>query len=72
MAPHGKTGPAIAPARFTIHSGYLQKRATTETPQSIGGVGGYVGLLDSSFRWKPMRQMKQRFASSYVLYFGNW
>jgi hypothetical protein len=72
MAPHGKTGPCnrVSPAS-TVPATFING-ATTETPQSIGGVGGNVGLLDGSVSWKSMRQMKQRFASSYVLYFGNW
>ncbi len=73
MAPHGKTGPCnrTSPASPSIPATF-RNGATTETPQSIGGVGGYVGLLDSSVSWKPMRQMKERYASSYDLYRGNW
>jgi prepilin-type N-terminal cleavage/methylation domain-containing protein len=73
MAPHGKTGPCnrTSPGSPTTPATFINN-ATTETPQTIGGVGGNVGLLDSSVSWKSMKQMKQRFASSYVLYFGNW
>jgi prepilin-type N-terminal cleavage/methylation domain-containing protein len=73
MAPHGKTGPCnrISPASPTTPATFIND-ATTETPQSIGGAGGNVGLLDGSVSWKRMKQMKQQFASSYVIYWGNW
>ncbi|MGD0260496.1 MAG: prepilin-type N-terminal cleavage/methylation domain-containing protein [Verrucomicrobiota bacterium] len=72
MAPHGKAGPcnntsaaSTTPATFIINS-------TDVTPQSIGEAGGNVGLLDGSVSWKSMKQMQQRYASSYILYYGNW
>jgi prepilin-type N-terminal cleavage/methylation domain-containing protein len=72
MAPHGKAGPcnrassaSSDPATFIITS-------ANETPESIGSAGGNVGHLDGSVEWKRMREMKQRYASSYVLYWGNW
>jgi hypothetical protein len=73
MAPHGKAGPCnrTSPASPTTPATF-RNDATTETPQSIGGVGGNVGLLDGSVSWKNMRQMKQRYASSYIYYYGNW
>ena len=73
MAPHGKTGPcnrSNPPSQPTPVT--FINNATTETPQSIGAVGGNVGLLDGSVSWKNMRQMHQRFASSYILYYGDW
>jgi prepilin-type N-terminal cleavage/methylation domain-containing protein len=72
-APHGKTGPInrTSPASPAIPATF-RNDATIETPQTTGGVGGNVGLLDGSVSWKNMRQMKQRFASSYILYYGNW
>ena len=74
MAPHGKTGPKnrTSPASPNIPATFINGAAATDTPQSIGGVGGNVGLLDGSVTWKNMRQMRQRFASSYTLYYGNW
>ena len=71
MAPHCKNGPftRTSPGSQTIPATFINNR-TTETPQSVGAVGGNVGLLDGSVAWKNMRQMKQRFASSYVLYYG--
>ena len=72
MAPHGKTGPinrtsaaSSVPATFQIISG-------SETPWDLGGVGGNVGFLDSSVLWKTKGQMHQRYASSYVAYWGYW
>ena len=74
MAPHGKTGPInrtssaspSVPATFQIVS------VLTDTPWTIGGVGGNVGFLDSSVIWKSKGQMQQRFASSYFAYWGYW
>jgi prepilin-type N-terminal cleavage/methylation domain-containing protein len=73
MAPHCKTGPyqRTSPASPTIAATFINN-ATTETPKSIGAVGGNVGLLDGSVSWKSIKQMAQRYASSYVLYYGNW
>lgn len=73
MAPHCKTGPyqRTSPGSPNIAATFIND-ATTETPQSVGAVGGNVGLLDGSVSWKRMKQMKQQFASSYVIYWGNW
>ncbi len=68
MAPHGKTGPCNRNNATFIRT----NPALNETPESIGGVGGNVGRLDSSVEWVPMKRMKKRYASSYVLYYGNW
>jgi prepilin-type N-terminal cleavage/methylation domain-containing protein len=66
MAPHGKNGPCNRNgATFIRTSG-------DETPQSIGAVGGHDGYLDGSVLWLRLQQMKQRNASSYTLYYGNW
>jgi prepilin-type N-terminal cleavage/methylation domain-containing protein len=73
MAPHCKTGPyqRTSPGSPNIAATFIND-ATTETPQSVGAVGGNVGLLDGSVSWKRMKQMKQQYASSYVTYWGNW
>jgi prepilin-type N-terminal cleavage/methylation domain-containing protein/prepilin-type processing-associated H-X9-DG protein len=73
MAPHGKAGPCnrISPAS-TVPATFINNASATDTPQSIGGVGGNVGFLDGSVTWKNMRQMQQRYASSYILYYGDW
>jgi len=66
MAPHGKAGPCDRNGATFIRSDRL------ETPASIGGMGGNVGRLDGSVAWVPMRAMKNRRASSYSGYEGNW
>ena len=73
MAPHCKTGPyqRTSSGSQNIAATFIND-ATTETPKSVGGVGGNVGLLDGSVSWKNMKQMVQRYASSYVLYYGYW
>jgi prepilin-type N-terminal cleavage/methylation domain-containing protein len=66
MAPHGKAGPCN-------ESGATFRRGNgTETPESIGGVGGNVGRMDGSVAWLAIKKMKKRYASSYILYYGNW
>jgi prepilin-type N-terminal cleavage/methylation domain-containing protein len=71
MAPHGKTGPInLTSAASTIPATFIS--GSTHTPKSLGGVGGNAGLLDGSVSWKTMKQMSQRFASSYVYYYGYW
>ncbi|MGI8965998.1 MAG: hypothetical protein ACR2H1_07920 [Limisphaerales bacterium] len=67
FAPHGKSGPIQRNGRT-----FITTRVGNETPQSIGGVGGNVGYLDGSVVWKKMAQMKTNYASSYILYLGNW
>lgn len=73
-APHGRTGPMnrTSPASPNIPATFINNAAATDTPQSIGGAGGNVGLLDGSVAWKNMRQMHRRYASSYSGYFGYW
>jgi prepilin-type N-terminal cleavage/methylation domain-containing protein len=72
MAPHGKTGPRnrISPASPNVPATFIN--GSTETPEQIGAAGGNVALLDGSISWKNIKQMRKRFASSYVLYYGNW
>jgi hypothetical protein len=31
-----------------------------------------VGFLDGSVTWLSLKKMKARYASSYILYYGNW
>ncbi len=73
MAPHGKTGPInrASGASPTV-SATFQSVTTVETPWGIGGVGGNVGFLDSSVIWKSKLQRQQRYASSYIAYWGYW
>jgi prepilin-type N-terminal cleavage/methylation domain-containing protein len=66
MAPHGRQGPCNeAGATF-------RRTGPPLTPIDIGGVGGNVGYLDCHVDWININKMKQRYASSYVLYWGYW
>ncbi len=66
MAPHGRTGPCNRNGATFIRT------TGNEEPEDIGAVGGHDGYLDGSVQWLKLYQMKQRYASSYVLYYGNW
>jgi hypothetical protein len=66
MAPHCKTGP-YAPSGATWNWGN-----GTETPEKVGAEGGNVGRLDGSVAWVKIKNMRRRYASSYILYYGNW
>ncbi len=71
--PHCKSGPYQRPSPGAVVSAtFINNASGGETPVSRGATGGNVGLLDGSVSWVPIRQMKQRFASSYVLYYGMW
>jgi prepilin-type N-terminal cleavage/methylation domain-containing protein len=52
FAPHGKGGPIMEGGNAANPS------AGGVTPDTIGAVGGNVGLLDGSVSWKPIGQMK--------------
>jgi prepilin-type N-terminal cleavage/methylation domain-containing protein len=66
MVPHCKTGPKLFNgATWGWGNG-------TETPTGLGASGGNVGYLDGSVVWIALSKMKKRYASSYVLYYGNW
>lgn len=68
MAPHRATGPfQVNGATFT-----RALSATLSDPRKAGAAGGNVGYLDGSARWFNVRAMTNRYASSYVLYFGLW
>jgi prepilin-type N-terminal cleavage/methylation domain-containing protein len=71
--PHCRNGPynRTSPGSPTMPATFIND-ATTETPRTVGGAGGNVGLLDGSVSWKTMKQMGQRYASSYLLYYGYW
>ncbi len=71
--PHCKTGPyQRTSAGSTVAATFINDAAAGQTPVTMGGVGGNVGLLDSSVAWVKMSNMKQRYASSYILYYGMW
>jgi hypothetical protein len=67
MAPHGANGPILIGGQTFDGSA-----PGGSTPQKIGGVGGNTAHLDGSIAWTNMRNMKTNYASSYVLYYGNW
>jgi len=68
MAPHTKGGPFLQNgASFT-----RALNATWSDSSKVGAAGGNVGFLDGSARWHTLKQMKKRYASSYVLYWGYW
>lgn len=67
IAPHGATGAAIVPRSLPAIG------ATQATDSAgIGAVGGNIGYLDSSVRWRNMNQMQTWSASSTLDSFGNW
>jgi prepilin-type N-terminal cleavage/methylation domain-containing protein/prepilin-type processing-associated H-X9-DG protein len=73
MAPHGKGGPINrTSAASPSVAATFQIVSDPNTPWDIGGVGGNVGFLDGSVSWKSKSQMRQRYASSYIAYFGYW
>jgi hypothetical protein len=52
FAPHGKGGPIMEGNNAANPS------AGGSTPDTIGAVGGNIGLLDNSVSWKPISQMR--------------
>lgn len=64
--PHTKSGAILSRNNFYFYA------APPRTPAAFGAVGGNVGYLDASVRWKPIKQMRTNQASSYVYYWGNW
>ena len=60
--PHGKTGPigtrrpAGDPSVVTLTGPYVQG-ILGKPPERLGAVGGNVGLLDGSVKWKRIQQM---------------
>ena len=59
LAPHTARGPVVREENyFDAHAD-----AYNQTPESIGGQGGNIGLLDGSASWKPIKQMKPYRAS---------
>jgi len=66
MAPHGKNGPC------NDNGATFRRSNAGLTPISIGAVGGNVGFLDGHVDWLKTSRMKQRYASSYLLYYGYW
>lgn len=59
LAPHTARGAIVREENYFD----ANVEAYNQTPQSIGGQGGNVGLLDGSAAWKPIQQMKAYRAS---------
>lgn len=59
LAPHTARGPVVREEDYFD----ANVEAYNQTPQSIGGQGGNVGLLDGSASWKFIQQMKPYRAS---------
>ena len=72
MAPHTKGGPYQVPSANGSSTFTRALSATLSDPSKVGAVGGNVGLLDGSARWHTLKQLKKRYASSYILYYGYW
>jgi prepilin-type N-terminal cleavage/methylation domain-containing protein len=68
-APHGKAGPCnrVSPASTTPAT-FINNAGASDTPWTLGGEGGNVGLLDGSVSWKQARNMRPCYGSSYDLY----
>jgi type II secretory pathway pseudopilin PulG len=64
--------PHTARGAPSYNGGTLTYFTTVKTPVQEGAQGGNVGYLDGSIIWKPVRQMKTNYASSYVYYYGLW
>ncbi len=65
-APHRSTGPWLRNGVTFINT------AGSETPETVGGEGGNLGLLDGSVSWVKRAKWRQRYASSYQLYYAFW
>ena len=70
-APHARNGP-VTWSTGGVVSTFTTSATGSQTPGSVGEVGGNVGHLDGSVLWKNLRDMKTNYASSYILYFGTW
>jgi prepilin-type N-terminal cleavage/methylation domain-containing protein len=72
IVPHRKNGGLYDPGKNGGSSIVESIPWVNMTPTTIGAEGGNVGHLDGSVAWVPIRQMKTRYASSYILYYANW
>ena len=63
--PHGKSGPMNQNNQTFI-------TGSTLSPQQAGAAGGNFGLLDGSVSWVNIYNMRQRYGSSYTLYFVDF
>jgi prepilin-type N-terminal cleavage/methylation domain-containing protein len=70
--PHGKAG-AIQGAQRDANGFLVLRGVNGKPPARLGAVGGNVGLLDGSVRWKPIKQMDSfRIYNGPGSYYGNW
>lgn len=66
IAPHGKNGPIRDGLSSMIRAGGGLPSA------DLGAVGGNVGYMDGSVRWKRIRDMQPHVASHGDIYVGSW
>ncbi|MGA2177186.1 MAG: type II secretion system protein [Verrucomicrobiota bacterium] len=69
---HRKNGGLYDPSLHQGSSIVESLPFVNETPTQLGTEGGNVGHLDGSVIWTPIKQMKQRYASSYIAYYADW
>jgi prepilin-type N-terminal cleavage/methylation domain-containing protein/prepilin-type processing-associated H-X9-DG protein len=55
-----------------FNGGTITYFPTHKTPIQEGAQGGNIGFLDGSVSWRPVKQMKTNYASTYILYYGLW
>ncbi len=66
IAPHGARGPAKEGGGFFVDTGGMPS-------ESIGALGGNVGTLDGSVRWKTIKDLQPHIASTHDdKYIGAW
>jgi type II secretory pathway pseudopilin PulG len=66
VAPHGAMGPAMA------HSSSFTVGLSGANSAAVGAIGGNIGSLDWSVRWRSITQMGTYTASSESDGYGNW
>jgi prepilin-type N-terminal cleavage/methylation domain-containing protein len=64
--------PHTAHGAPSYKGGTITYFTSSKTPVQEGAQGGNVGYLDGSIIWKPIRDMKTNYASTYVYYYGMW
>jgi type II secretory pathway pseudopilin PulG len=69
---HTKSGGVYDPSLNGGSSIITSSPMEAYTPQQLHSDGGNVGHLDTSVNWKPLPQMKDHYASSYILYMAYW
>jgi hypothetical protein len=64
--------PHTARGAPSVNGGTITYFPSIRTPIQEGAQGGNVGFLDGSIIWRPVKQMKTNYASSYQFYYGLW